>query len=528
MAQVILEYAMVVLLAGVISITAVLLWARLAPDPDQVARTALRNADQQVIFLFDEEDLVDCTAPARRIMNDLATGGSDLCRLLRGQARRFPGLPSLEKIKGGAFEGTVRGQARDHDLRMRIDQWDGFIRVTLVHHGDVDEGIQSDDAYTQMRHGDELAILRTVTDEAPLLLWQTNSAGEIEWANETYLTVVDAVGEADRMTWPPTALFPELHSAPPTAGKTARAMIDASDTGASLISRSFDVHCVERGGRFNFFAFPADGLVKAEASQREFVQTLTKTFAQLSIGLAIFDKDRRMALFNPALLDMMRLPVEFLAQRPTLQAFLDRLRADSLLAEPKDYKAWRSQIVELEAQAQEGSYCETWNLPGGITFRVTGRPHPDGAIAFLFEDISAEVSLSHRFRSEIELGHEALDAIEEAILVVNGVGMVTLSNRAYRAMWQDDADEGLVVSRLRDAADRWRACGGDRPTWDALVDAIERRNGATTWSGQITTDDGRRIACRTQRISGGSTLVGFSTLGKSRPVSSKREVVTAC
>ena len=66
------------------------------------------------------------------------------------------------------------------------------------------------------------------------------------------------------------------------------------------------------------FALPADAAVRAERSLREFVQTLTKTFADLPIGLAIFDQSRKLQLFNPSLIDLTRLPTGFLTARPTL------------------------------------------------------------------------------------------------------------------------------------------------------------------------------------------------------------------
>jgi len=53
-------------------------------------------------------------------------------------------------------------------------------------------------------------------------------------------------------------------------------------------------------------------------AQRNFVQTLTKTFAQLSIGLAIFNRERQLVLFNPALIDLTALPADFLTGRPHL------------------------------------------------------------------------------------------------------------------------------------------------------------------------------------------------------------------
>ncbi len=170
----------------------------------------------------------------------------------------------------------------------------------------------------------------------------------------------------------------------------------------------------------------------ARDNQRNFVQTLTKTFAQLSVGLAIFDADRRLVLFNPALHDLTLLPAEFLIARPTLFSFLDRLRDHQMIPEPKDYSSWRDQMGALESAAAEGSYHETWPLPNGQTFRVTGKPHPNGAIAFLLEDISDEVSLTRKFRSQIDISAAVIDNLETAICVFSSSGSLVLANECHR------------------------------------------------------------------------------------------------
>lgn len=71
-----------------------------------------------------------------------------------------------------------------------------------------------------------------------------------------------------------------------------------------------------------YHAVDVNAVVKSEIAQRNFVQTLAKTFAQLSIGLAIFDRNGQLALFNPALIDLTELPAEFLSGRPTLFVLL--------------------------------------------------------------------------------------------------------------------------------------------------------------------------------------------------------------
>jgi hypothetical protein len=181
-------------------------------------------------------------------------------------------------------------------------------------------------------------------------------------------------------------------------------------------------------GRVFYAAANVDAPTKAERNLRDFTQTLTKTFAHLTIGLAIFDQKRRLILFNPALTDMTGLEPEILAARPTLVGFLDRLRERRIIPEPKDYASWRRKMAELEAAAVDGSYGETWSLPTGQTFRVTGRPHPDGAVIFLFEDISAEISLTRRFRAELEMGQAVIDSLEEAMAIFTASGTLAMTN----------------------------------------------------------------------------------------------------
>src|SRR5699024_6571367 len=132
--------------------------------------------------------------------------------------------------------------------------------------------------------------------------------------------------------------------------------------------RWFDCHLRPASEGRMVFAVTADSTVRAERSLREFVQKLTKTFADLPVGLAIFDRQRNLQLFNPALIDLTGVATGFLTARPTLYAFLDRLREARMMPEPKDYPSWRNKIISLEAAAASGHHVETWTLPGGQTY----------------------------------------------------------------------------------------------------------------------------------------------------------------
>ena len=105
----------------------------------------------------------------------------------------------------------------------------------------------------------------------------------------------------------------------------------------------------------------------------------------------------------------MKIDAVWLAGRPCLRDFLERLRETRQMPEQKDFASWRRKLSELEEGARDGTYEENWQLPSGKIFRVTGRPHPQGALAFLFEDISTAIMLERKYRSELELCQATLD-----------------------------------------------------------------------------------------------------------------------
>ena len=244
------------------------------------------------------------------------------------------------------------------------------------------------------------------------------------------------------------------------------------------------------------------------------MQPLTKTFAQLSIGLATFDRQRQLALFNPALIDLTSLPAEFLSARPNLLSFFDRLRDRQMMPEPKNYRSWRDQITDLVAAADNGLYLETWSLPSGLTYRISGRPHPDGAVAFLFEDISAEISLTRQFRSQLELGQSALNAMEQSIAVFSATGVLAFSNTAYRKMWHIDPDSGFAEITVIDASRHWQSHSLPTPVWGDLRDFVNQFGDRSDWQAEVTLRDGRMVACHVAPMPGGATMVQFMPFEK--------------
>ena len=242
----------------------------------------------------------------------------------------------------------------------------------------------------------------------------------------------------------------------------------------------------------------------------QFAGTLSKTFAHLPVGLAVFDAKRGLTLFNPALAELTSLPVDFLSARPTLHAFIDRMREARRMPEPRDWRSWRERITALEAASAEGTYLETWTLPAGQTWRVSGRPHPDGAIALMFEDITAEIAMTRRFRSELEVGQAVVDAMREAIAVFAPDGVLTLANEAYARLWDSDPRQTLGDLGVADASRGWMERSEPSPLWGELREFVGQMGERAPWTGEARLRDGRRLTCRAVPLAAGATLIGFA------------------
>ena len=350
---------------------------------------------------------------------------------------------------------------------------------------------------------DENALLQSNVDLAPMPVWRRNAEGQIIWANAAYMRLLSDLDDGRPVSWPLPALFPSVEP-----GATQRHGLPMAQRGRQLW---FDLLACRDGDTILAHALPADEAQKAERTRREFVQTLSRTFATLPIGLAVFDRTRRLHLFNPALTDLTRLEPEFLASRPGLDGFLNRMRDKRILPEPRDYKLWSRRLLDVETAAASGGFEETWSLPDGRSFRVSVSPHPDGALAFLIEDVTEDMRLKRSFRAELEIGQAALDIADSAIAVFGADGEMVMTNAAFDHLWNFEGTTTLAGVRLTEAIGSWRSLSADQTLWNRLQD-LARPGGLSRSdvSGQLLLDDGETLNMRARACPSGGVIVSFT------------------
>lgn len=480
------------LVVGVVSLSAavlVLLW--LSPGQKKLGFSPLGPAvdlPNDPVFLFDGDQLVGLS----HTEDDAEV--STWAGLHAHLVSRFPNFPdSPDEIQK---DGELVVPPLDASARQDVYcEWiDGITRVQLRHRNE------------PKPQKLEIDPVRAATESAPYPVWCLDSDGAVCWHNAAYARLARKVRGDEAHS--PKPLF-DLSD--PTGPNANRRRISVSPEGSDQ-KLWFDLSVVEQDENQLCYATDINAVVDAEVAQRNFVQTLAKTFAQLSIGLAIFDRNRQLALFNPALIDLTALPADFLSGRPSVMSFFDRLRNQNMMPEPKNYGGWRQQMNDLVEAAADGRYQETWSLPSGSVYSVSGRPHPDGAVAFLFEDITAEITLTRRFRSELELGQSILDQLEDAIAVFSSDGALAFSNSAYHKLWRVDPEASFATVSVLDATRIWQDKCTATPVWGEISDFVDRRENRSQWRELVQLRSGERLTCTVSPIQNGGTMIRFVNL----------------
>ena len=510
----ILAYAITCIIALTSALAVYVLLLRIGKTKPSVT-PQISSSNAELTFLFAGHTLVSATTPAERLLATQQQDDTDWNRFLRLMDGRFPSLG--DDASALCRNQKLRLSAIDNpDSVLEIEKGDGELRVTLLGPDSTDIAQHHILMEREALQG-ELTHLRAIALHAPQLIWQENKDGRVTWGNSAYLRYSDKMSANEartRKVWPAHRIFKELlvpSGAKPNAIQSRHSLCLSGENAEHW----FDVTTIPFEDGALHYAADANATVRAEQSQKAFMQNLGQTFAQLSVGLAIFDRYRQLTTFNPSLLELTGLSFAFLGGRPSLDMFLDRLRETRKLPEPKDYADWKEQFKSLEADAKNGSYVDTWTLPDGQMLRVTGRPHPDGAIAFLFEDISAEVSLTRRFRTEIETGQAVLDSFDEAVAVFSAANTLVIMNDAYVAMWGTSASDIDGNLDLRSALRIWKSKSAPTPTWRMIEEFAAAHGEREEWSEHFVLNDGRSMCCRASPIPGGMMLVRFEQSGKS-------------
>lgn len=481
--------------------TAILVFALLAAF-STLSRTTPGKANrflENLWMRFEGEICTGASPSALEIIGVSSLANLDWRKTREALTPRFADLPAaLQATAEGEKVERFLARFPDDRAKIELDYSSAHVTLSLVE----DAPATPADRHLNFVQRGNIAMREDAVNKLIHPTWATRN-GEIFWTNQAFRTLQKARKKAFGED---AEVFEfDLHKS--LGGEQARTSLTIGFAQDEV--HWFDITSVEFGsGSFLHCAVNVNGLITAETTQRKFVQTLAKTFAQLSTGLAIFDRNRRLVLFNPALVDLTSLPAHFLSGQPNLQNFFDRLRDNRIMPEPKDYSSWRRQIADLVVQSSNGRYQETWRLPNGLTYRIAGRPHPDGAIAILIEDISVEMSLTQRFKGQVELRENALHALGDAVVCFEQDGSISLWNEAFTDFLGLPRGTPASSHSLASVVQLWKnklAPGAVRNTLSA------RLRNAGEQQGRFTLTDGAELPYELRVHDGNATIISLRT-----------------
>src|SRR3569833_627527 len=250
----------------------------------------------------------------------------------------------------------------------------------------------------------------------------------------------------------------------------------------------------------------------AEARLQHHAGAHSDTLDRLQPAVAVFGPDQNLIFYNRAFVRLWGLPESFLDRHPSDGEVLDRLREARKLPEQRDYQAWkRSRLALYLAGTRENPGEDVWHLPGGQTYRVVAQPHPFGGLTFLYEDVTARLTLESDYNTLVKVQSAALDTLSEGVAVFGPDGKLKLHNAAFVRIWEFEPEELRGEPHVRTIAALSRDRFGDSNIWGQLIQAIVV--GARAQDMGEVERSGRSVQSQTTApLPDGATLVTFNDI----------------
>ncbi|MDX7953567.1 PAS-domain containing protein [Lichenihabitans sp. Uapishka_5] len=492
-------------------------------DREQGLLTALSDVraklDRAQVFLAAEPQIVVAWSSAQAEPE------------IEGDLSLVTDLPMPRRILGfGAWLPPESAQALDHAvdrLRARGEAFRMAIRTKTGRHMEAEGRAMGGRAILRLRdvsgdrleltrlreqHGrvvGDLETMRHLADNVPDPVWSRDAAGEIAWVNAAYVRAVEAVGRDEAIARGAELLEETARAAALASrrdGLAWRARAPAVVAGARHM-----LNVVEVSGPFGSAGMAVD-LSELEAA-RDAVAHQASAHGQLldnlTTGVAIFDRNKRLQFHNAAYRAIWSLSPAFLETQPFDGEILDRLRTEGRLPEQADFRVWKAGVLAVYRSVETTE--QTWYLPANRRLRVVTIPNPDGGVIYLFDDTTERYQLESKFNGLIRVQGETLDTLREGVAVFGTDGRLALFNPAFGEIWHLDQallcnrphiDE--VTRRCRDLCQEPDDMGHLRSVVAGLAD--ER----LTFERRLHRTDGTVVDCAVAPLPDGATLITFT------------------
>jgi len=240
------------------------------------------------------------------------------------------------------------------------------------------------------------------------------------------------------------------------------------------------------------YAIDIEPMEELSRQFRAFREAQRSMLDLLSIGVALFDADRKLAFANQPFQRIFALPPSARLDPLEFDRFLDTARDAGRLPETRDFPAWRK---ELGGWFASGSPTEdAWTLSDGTHLRIVAQPMPDGGLVLVAEDRSEQLALSAVRDTLLRTRTATFDSLFEALAVFAPDGRMQLWNRRFPEIWglpEELLDEHPRIELLLDKIGTKLARPAQRQAIGEVVRAatLDRKQRG----GRVQLADGRTL-----------------------------------
>lgn len=288
------------------------------------------------------------------------------------------------------------------------------------------------------RAKDDFAALVGLIEAAPAPMWFRGPDMKLRLVNSAY---VDAVGAESAEE----AVRSQVELIEPVDGLTAAQVAQQARDKDLAVERIVQatVGSQRRTLRVSDLPLGQEGVagyaidieeMEEQARQfRAFRQAQRSMLDLLSIGVALFDADRRLTFANQPFQRIFSLPPSTRLDPPEFDRFLDTARDAGRLPETRDFPAWRRELASWFTAGAAAE--EAWTLGDGTHLRIVAQPMPDGGLVMVAEDRSEPLALSAVRDTLLRTRTATFDSLFESLAVFSPDGRVQLWNRLFPEIW---------------------------------------------------------------------------------------------
>ena len=477
---------------AVLCFCAGMLFAYAQRPPKQYGKGPLR-LEARTGFLFEDDELIDATPVGYRLLAGLDAFNTARANLIALCASQYPDLNNTWTNLGD-LETKILKDAATGVCDLEISKVANRVSIRLIDGPDVRGQTIQEDLFAS-----RVQFLSDVVNQSPNLVWKEEANGTLLWSNRKYKEFLVEAGKLTSLQDPSLtsgSLFPDL-SPPLEDAEFGNESMQVFENPRKHQEHWFNVRSFPSEGGTLHFATDANDTVSAQNSLKSSLQTFVQIFAQLSIGFGIFDENRQLIIYNPSMVELLNLDPIFLSSKPTLVRVIEELRRTDKAPEPKSFPDFRETIRKLEDAATSGTYESVWTLADGQSLRVTGRPYQTGSLALLIEDVSSELALTRRYRTEIQAHQEILDVVRRPVFLFTPSNVLASQNAAAESFFPMDEVAPANLDQFVEVLNGQCIPGDTIQTSDLLLMTSD------TLAPSIHLRDGRTYQFRRHQLSGG-------------------------